>query len=72
MTELDILADDFSTDPWWWQAAPRPAPDPADELPRQATLSQNYTEPGGPEGAAGCRSFHIALFAIIVIVPVPA
>lgn len=38
MTELDILADDFSTDPWWWQAAPRPAPDPADELPRQADV----------------------------------
>ena len=38
MAEFDFLADDFSTDPWWWQAAPRPDSGPANAPPHKADV----------------------------------
>ena len=41
-----IFADDFRTEPWWWQAAPRPeeAPTPLPAETDVAIVGSGYTD----------------------------
>ena len=38
MPATPLLADDFSEQPWWWQAAPRPAREAPEVIPRKADV----------------------------------